>query len=380
MSNEANIFVLVDALGWEWIKDSEFLEDVAPYRRRLESVLGYSTAAIPSILTGRYPDQHGRVALFRRALGRSPFQSLAWLCRLPPAVVENSYARYAVKLLARKANHFDGWFHLLGVPLRHLPMLDVSEKRNIYLPGGIPEATSIFDLLARSSVGYGAYTYWQGSNQELLSRVELDLAKAEKSFFFLYLDGLDSFLHGHADEPCVVKSKLKFYSDALGHLYRVALSAYRTVRIHVFGDHGMAPTRNAIDVQNRLEGLRSRAPEDYLYVLDSTMARFWFFDDRARGEILGDLFRGEDGGRWLGETELRSLHAWFDDCRYGEAIYLMPEGSVIVSHSPGEVIPHGMHGYHPSTAHSFSAFLSSRDYGNRLQRIVDIFGLMAEYC
>ena len=52
---KASIFVLMDALGWEWIKEHPFLKEVAPYRRPLDSVLGFSTAAIPSILTGRFP-------------------------------------------------------------------------------------------------------------------------------------------------------------------------------------------------------------------------------------------------------------------------------------------------------------------------------------
>ena len=46
---KASIFVLMDALGWEWIKEHPFLKEVAPYRRPLDSVLGFSTAAIPSI-------------------------------------------------------------------------------------------------------------------------------------------------------------------------------------------------------------------------------------------------------------------------------------------------------------------------------------------
>jgi hypothetical protein len=378
MSKEANIFVLIDALGWEWIKSSQFLAEVAPYRARLESVLGYSTAAIPSILTGRYPDEHGRISLFRRANGKSPFRQVEWICRLPPIFVENSYARYAVKLLARRTNHFGGWFHLLGVPLRLLPMLDVCEKYNIYEPRGIPEVPSIFDLLQDRNVDYGVYTYHDGSNAELISRIGQDLRKAEKSFYLLYLDGLDGFLHGHANEPGAVAERLKFYSDALSSLYGIAASNYRTVRMHVFGDHGMAPTVAVIDVQSRLTQLGLRVPEDYICLLDSTMARFWFFSDRAREAIMSQVFAPADGGHWLEDEELHSLRSWFKDRRYGEAIYLMPEGTIIVGNSPGEIVSRGMHGFHPTAPHSASAYLSSEDCGKRLGHITDIFSLMVE--
>jgi predicted AlkP superfamily pyrophosphatase or phosphodiesterase len=377
MSKEANIFVLIDALGWEWIKNTSFLREVAPYRARLESVLGYSTAAIPSILTGQYPQEHGRVALFRRAIGKSPFRPVEWICKLPPSLVENSYTRYAVKEFTRRINHFGGWFHLLGVPLRLLPMLDVSEKLNIYEPRGIPEVPSIFDLLKDRNVDYGVYTYHDGPNDELIARIGRDLRISEKSFFLLYLDGLDGFLHQHADKAGAVAERLKFYSDALTSVYEVAERNYGTVRMHVFGDHGMAPTNAVIDVHTRLARLNLEVPDDYFCLLDSTMARFTFFNDKARERIMSQVFSPADGGHWLEDQELRSLRSWFDDRRYGDAIYLMPEGTIIVGNSPGEIVSRGMHGFHPTAPHSASAYVSSEEPGNQLGHITQVFSLMA---
>jgi len=109
---KASIFVLMDALGWEWIKEHPFLKEVAPYRRPLDSVLGFSTAAIPSILTGRFPEEHGRLSLFHRANGHSPFAKLKFICAMPPSMVENRYVRYAVKTVARRMNHLSGYFQL----------------------------------------------------------------------------------------------------------------------------------------------------------------------------------------------------------------------------------------------------------------------------
>ena len=47
------LFVFVDACGWEIIKDRPFARTFAPERRQLRSVFGYSSACIPSILSGR---------------------------------------------------------------------------------------------------------------------------------------------------------------------------------------------------------------------------------------------------------------------------------------------------------------------------------------
>ena len=41
------LFVFVDACGWEIIKNDPFAQAVAPHRRSLRSVFGYSSACIP---------------------------------------------------------------------------------------------------------------------------------------------------------------------------------------------------------------------------------------------------------------------------------------------------------------------------------------------
>lgn len=375
MGKEANIFILIDALGWEWVKPHPFLRSIAPYRRPLESVLGFSTSAIPSILTGRYPQEHGRLTLFHRAQGRSPFASLKWLCAMPPALVENRYVRYAAKQLACKLNGFAGYFSLYGVPLRYLPMLDVCERQDLYQPGGVPGSTTIFDILASRGSSYAAYCYHDGRDFDLIAMMEAELAKSERNFYFLYLAEIDAFLHRHGDDPHAVAQCLDRYSAALTHLHETARASYGTVRIHIFADHGMAPTAHTVDLEARLAGLRAREPGDYLCLLDSTMARFWFFSPAARAEIVPAL-SGAGPGQWLNEDGLRELRAWFDDRRYGEEIYLMPEGTVIEPSHMGRTAPKGMHGFHPSARHSKAAFLSSENYGDWPNHITDLFTLM----
>ncbi len=372
------IFVLMDALGWEWIKDHRFLAQVAPYRRPLDTVLGFSTAAIPSILTGKFPEEHGRLSLFHRAKEESPFRRLSWLCAMPPAMVENRYVRYGVKRLARGMNQFGGYFQLYGVPLKYLPRLDICEKKNIYQPGGIEGSTSIFDLLEKNGTRYKAYCYHDGPDQQLIESMESDLRRGEHSFYFLYLAELDHFLHLHADDSPAVAAVLDRYSDALAHLYSVASGNYRRVDLHVFGDHGMAPTLHTVDIQARLNALPITAPDDYLCLLDSTMARFWFFSEDARKLVMSALNKNICG-TWLDRAQLTKLRAWFPDHKYGEEIFLMRQGTVIAPSHMGRTAPHGMHGFHPSAPASRSAFVSSVDYGDSLHGITDIFDVMRTY-
>ena len=46
------IYVLIDALGWELLRSRPFLDDILQERHRVETILGYSSGAIPTVLTG----------------------------------------------------------------------------------------------------------------------------------------------------------------------------------------------------------------------------------------------------------------------------------------------------------------------------------------
>ena len=86
------LFVFIDACGWEIIKNDPFLRELAPVRKRLTSVLGYSSACVPSILSGRWPAQHRNWSYFVYDPGNSPFQFLRRFRWLPKALTSRFQA------------------------------------------------------------------------------------------------------------------------------------------------------------------------------------------------------------------------------------------------------------------------------------------------
>src|SRR5262245_62859770 len=70
------LFIMVDACGWEIVKDDPFLQGCAPHRRRLTSVLGYSSTCIPSILSVGWPAEHRNWCYFVYDPKNSPFRLL----------------------------------------------------------------------------------------------------------------------------------------------------------------------------------------------------------------------------------------------------------------------------------------------------------------
>ena len=70
------VVLLVDALGWELASRRGGFAPGLTHRRKLETVLGFSTGALPTLFTGRLPSEHGRWVMYRRTAGRSVFLSL----------------------------------------------------------------------------------------------------------------------------------------------------------------------------------------------------------------------------------------------------------------------------------------------------------------
>ena len=367
------IFVLIDALGWRYLEGRDFLTDLLPQRNPLRTVLGFSSGAIPTILTGVPPSQNGHWNLFFYDPQGSPFRWLRHFSFLPDSVLNHRVTRKLLKEMGRRMLGLGPLFECSVSPSL-LPWFNYVEKRSIYGPGGISGARSIFDHLAEQGVPYRVYSYHSGTDAELLDRARQDIEAGAADFFFVYLSELDLFLHNHCDNADLLEKKFKWYDAQLRALFETARKVDPDLGFNVFSDHGMTPVRNHFDLVAEIQKLHLRMPEDYLAVYDSTMVRFWFFSENAR-QTISQRLAGLPCGRLLPDSELQALGVFFADRRYGELVFLMHPGWLISrSDFNGRGwMPVGMHGYHPDDAYSDGIFLSNQQPPVSLQSVADVF-------
>jgi hypothetical protein len=369
------VFVLIDALGWAFVNGRDFLGDVLPVRQPLRTILGYSSGAIPTLLTGRSPVEHGHWNLFYYDPPRSPFRWLRPLRALPARALDNRVSRKLLKELGRRVLGLGPLFEVCVRPSL-LPFFDFVEKRNIYAAGGISGAASIFDDLARENVPHHVYSYHRFTDAEVLRQATADLQQGQTGFFFLYLSEFDAFLHRHCRADAEFDRTLHWYDQGLRAVFAAAQRHDPQALLAVFSDHGMTPVSRTRDLVREIEALQLSMPDDYLAVYDSTMARFWFFNDEARHQIaarLGEL----ECGRILSDDDLRALGILFPDRRYGDLIFLLDPGWLVGgSDFNGRWTPSGMHGYHPDDAHSDGIFLSSHAPVPPVHTVADVYAVM----
>jgi len=369
------LFIFVDACGWEIIKDDPFVRFCAPERKRLTSVLGYSSACVPSILSGRWPVEHRNWSYFVYDPAHSPFAGLRKLRWLPRAVTSRRIFR---RWLSQRTKHrlgFRGYFDLYNIAFEHIWLYDFTEKKSPLQPNGMNRGQNIFDFLAARRIPYHVSAP-ENSEEGNLIALTRDIQSERIDFAFLYWPGLDGLLHRVGNQSPEVGLKLRKYESWIERLLAVAGQHYQDIHLYIFSDHGMANCVEHLDLRSKIEALPLKMPRDYAVVYDSTMARFWFFDERAR-KLVTDCLARTPQGRILADSELAELGALFDDRYFGELIYLVKEGVLIVPSHMGERPICAMHGYHPNEKQSYAVVCTNQpQIPLEVSSIPDMFKLM----
>jgi len=369
------LFVFIDACGWEIIKNDPFAQSFAPNRKRLDSVFGYSSACVPSILSGRWPADHRNWSYFVYDPKNSPFKSLRSLRWLPARLTSRRiFRRWLSKFIKRQLN-FRGYFDLYNIPFKYISLYDFTEKKSPLQPGGMNRGPNIFDYLEEHDVRYHV-SVPERTEQANLDALLKDIQAETIDFAFLYWPGLDGLLHQVGNQSPQVPAKLRSYEKWFSELLPSARQHYSDVRLYVFSDHGMANCDELLDLRSKIDALPFQIAKDYAVVYDSTMARFWFFNDTARQQITTCLNQVHQG-RIVPDSELQEMRTFFADRYFGELIFLVKEGVLIVPSHMGEKPIRAMHGYHPTDPQSYASLCTNQPtIPDDVVAIPDVFRLM----
>lgn len=356
MGDRLVLIILIDALGYELAGESRFLSRLEAPRGPIRSVLGYSSANLPTIMSGRLPQEHGHFSMYRRAGRDGVFRPVRPWLRLATRLTPRRWRLSQWTSRWVRARGVTGYFSLYEIPLTLLAEFDLCQRRDLFAPGAFPGLPGLADQMTRA----GAWRAWNWAVPEAQAFAELqaEIERGEARSLFLYTPALDSLMHAAGPESPAVAARLREYETQITTILDRASARYREVRTFIFGDHGMAPVRGRHDLLSGLARLRLRVPHDLLWFVDSTMARFWFHREGVRRrveEFLGEL----SCGRILSDQELAELGAFFPQREYGELIFLMHEGEIIVPSFMSGAPVRGMHGYHPDARHSFTTLLTN---------------------
>jgi hypothetical protein len=364
------VVIFIDALGNEVVRTHDFLKHAPGRHRRLDTVIGYSSSANPSLLTGRRPDEHGHFSVYRRDQGDGVFRRyrlLMWLAH-------HTKGRGKLRQFLRRhlERHVRGYYELYDIPLDQLAAFDLVQREDIFLPGGVPPHETWIDHVHASGL---PYRVWSWRVPEVTSRREVlaDLREQRSQFLLFYSARLDALMHQRGVDHPDVGALLGEYETWIDDIRNAVGDA--ELHIHVFSDHGMTDVREGHDVHAALSATGLRVPGDYRVFTDSTMARFWF--DTSDGErTIRAALPDREWGRWLTDADLATYGIEFERREYGDAIYLLAPGHVIVPSFMGTTACAGMHGYAPEDPTCDAWLYSSPEGAVDASSILDLPSIM----
>jgi len=372
-----DIYMFIDALGWEVLKNRSFLEDELPYRYPAKMQFGYSCTAIPTILTGEPPSVHKHLSFYYYAPDKSPFKIFRYLgLKYLPSVFDRWRVRHNISKLIKKIYGFTGYFELYAMPFDRLQYFDYIEKKDLFITGGLSPVKNLADVLEDNNVDYHI-SNWRLTETENINKLIEDVEKKSISFAFLYTAQMDSLLHIHTKTGKKIDQKIKWYEKKIRKLLDSVKENYTDYTLHVMSDHGMTTNIGVLDLKKSIEETNYKFGKDYCAVYDSTMVRLWFFNDLAETDIMKILSETKHG-RILTKEDKIKYKIDFKDDMYGKEIFLLDPGWQIEPCDMGLKALPGMHGYAPEDCDSNASFLSSREITNPPEWVGDFFNIMIE--
>lgn len=362
------VVLLVDALGDRLANAHPGFAARLPHRRPLETILGFSSGALPTLFTGRMPRDHGRWLMYRRANGSTPFRGFGAVRALPPALQRSGrLTRWLTRVVERRGVR--GYFHLYEVPRWLLPAFDLPERDDIFAPGGLPGG-ALWDTLEQRAVRWRGWN-WRTREADALDAAAGAAAGGDARFVFCYTAELDATLHREGSAGAGVRTALDRYGHWIDRVLGAAGAGGDPVWLYLLSDHGMVDVTRTLDVMGILDGLAPRWPRDYLAFFDSTMARFWWRDRGARDVVRERLAR-EHGGRWLTPEELARAGADFADGGYGDDVFLLDPGVLLVPSFMGRSPLAAMHGYDAAHPDMTALLWSNRPIPDGVRHLRDV--------
>ena len=297
----------------------------APYTARLlerfphVKIKSYPcTELLPSILTGSYPQLHGKYQISLKDHIRHGRQK-KHPSRMAEPLVTTLQCAYSL---------IDYRFDLPGIPTWRRRSFDLAarfkfvvRRRNSEVLKRIGGLDTIFDIIPSSTYHFSMEFL---RLNELVNRV----CTGSRSMGFLEIHSLDVIQLWYMDQPERIENYYRHLDEFVGKLHARCQGSDVTLVLLV--DRGMEKTKETMDIMAELRQADVSVNE-YSFFIEPPMARFWFHTDRARSSIT-EMLSTLPHGQLLTFRDMSRYHLEFETRRFGEIFFIADAGYMIFPH------------------------------------------------
>ncbi|MCC7551736.1 MAG: alkaline phosphatase family protein [Methanobacterium sp.] len=248
---------------------------------------------------------------------------------------------------------------------------------------------TLFDILRRKKRSITFLAPPLVNKDELINKMAIKEINNDPDFLFIKFGELDYIGHEYGISSKKSLETLKKIDDHIKTIYSTLSVNNKDFSFIVISDHGMCDVNEYYDIIGHLKRLKSKLIKDYIFFVDSTMIRFWFFNPIAKEEIYSSL-RNLKIGHFLTKMEKQKFNINKIGKKYGEEIFILNEGITFFPDFFRDFPkPKGMHGYSKESVKPLLIIKSSKnikkcnkiEFIDVLPTILDLMGLnIPEFC
>lgn len=280
------IFVLVDALKSKYLNDKNmpFLYSFSKNGRYIEKIIpsaGFCERC--EIFSGLDCFNTGNFTAIGYDPDNSPYANENIILGMANLISKVNYK--LAKYLLRKYRDKKGIsLKPYRIPIRSLNRFCLTEDGTIQRIA----YRTIFNVLDENNMKYTLDGFTSlADNPRHRKLTSKELVEREiyvgTDFIPVYIGEIDHFGHKYGSDIESMKPYLRSVDEKLKELYDIAIR--NNYNFAVLGDHGMVPIDNYVNIHDCLRDCRVTLHKDYEMFVDSTVVRFWFFNERARKDI-----------------------------------------------------------------------------------------------
>jgi predicted AlkP superfamily pyrophosphatase or phosphodiesterase len=265
-------------------------------------------------------------------------------------------------------NKNDKKLNAYNIPFSFLKYFNLTEDEfDLHKIDRLSNNDSIFKIVSelKGETYMGAFTaLGQEPNGDDENRINLAIEACRKkvNFFIpVYISAPDSFGHMYGPNSKEIKKELNKLDVLLEESILKFLKIDKNTKFLFLGDHGMTSVTCTIDINLEISKIskkhKLKEERDYIYFLDSTLLRMWFFNNKSKEIFYNEINENPlffERGKIINKIIADKYHLPIDNRKYGDISWWANEGVLIYpDFFHKSKIMNGMHGYRPDTQSTY---------------------------
>lgn len=351
--------------------------------RPIISEFGYSCACHATMYTGRYIDEHDTWFIWQKG-ENSPYK---WIDKVPLLKYMNILP---LKLLLGKVTNkvytksgkitaYSGVPCLVNLPLKYWSKFELADKVMWNNPTWKAEKTkSLFNILRENNIEHeiiALHNRTQADDAFIESQRITEERLRELDYLYYFIGYTDNMMHSHGEEKESAEYLRKVDNFIKSEYERVKKVSDKRVEIIAFSDHGhitLDTSENALININDYFKHQGKNVNNYINLIESNFARFWFRNDKEKQEVEEVLHELEHKGLgFIINKDIKDkYHLNVDESRHGEMIFYLdaPREFTNTIWGFGHSVKSG-HGYLPTYPKHFGIFCSTREIKEEVEKV-----------